>query len=76
MDEVASCPELTQDLGVEGSGVRSQRRQEDPLADVEVEVVEDHVLLRQRKLRHLVGDELVHVGGVAVDRRRVGLAGC
>jgi hypothetical protein len=41
-----------------------------------VEVVEDHVLLRQRKLRHLVGDELVHVGGVAVDRRRVGLAGC
>ncbi len=73
---MASCPELTQDFGVERSGVRSQRRQEDPLPNVEVEVVEDHVLLRQRKLRHLVGDELVHVGGVSVDRRCVRLAGC
>ena len=73
---MASRSELAQDFRVERSGVRSQRGEEDPFADVQVEVVEDHVLLRQRELRHFVGDELVNVGSIAVDRRRVGSAGC
>ena len=59
VDDLAGGSEVLQQVGVEWSGWRGEWAEEDSLADLEVDVVEEGVFGAHGQLADLVGDELV-----------------